>query len=255
MANFAQRTKAYPDARLFEIVREAEKYAPEAVVAATAEIERRGLNDDDFAPQKVSRPFSKVGKMVTGLARPATTKKPDDVIDWADNPVQETETGRPYFQWLLLVSAAMVLIAIYSQYDYIKFHFSGQSRGVDATLIVSLLSTVLQLAVLAALWLGKRIGYQFTAGIAAYTIASFIGATIYSFRMLSEQGFSLRDIVVGSLQVESFLLLCLAIASIWLLQRNELRSKFGVSQQGLTVALAVGAGIAFIIYVGVFAVI
>jgi len=148
MSNFAQRSRSYTE-------REAEKYNPEAVGAARAEIERRGLKETDFPATPPPSPLGRLGDYVDGFALPRSTNRPDDVIDWIDEPGQENSTGRSYWQLLLLVASAGLLYEIYLQLDFFRFVLGPLSNGIDHVFVIMVVGIVLNVFII--FW-----GFSFT---------------------------------------------------------------------------------------------
>jgi len=246
MSDFAQRSLNYTDARLFEILREADKYDPEAVIAAQAEIERRGLGEADIPATPNHNPLNRLGDLVDGVAFPQSTRQRDDVIDWIDEPNQESSAGQRYLQLLLIASILSPLIDIYNQWDYIRFVFGPLAQGYESILLI-LVGVLFQAFIIFMLWRRKRIGYQLTAGFAAYTLIGFLGLLLYLVQTTEIGTYAAMAFFVKSRGLEMLSGIGLSAAIIWLASREELMALFKVSRAHLSWALAIGTGLALIL--------
>lgn len=241
MSDFTQRTQSYPDARLFEIVRDAEKYAPEAVAAAEVEIERRGLNSADF-PAK-PKPFAKVSKMMAGLAPPKVQNRPDDVIDWIEQPQQENEAGAKYLLYLVFIIGLAGLIAIYDQWEYLQFALGPNGNGFDVVAVVIILAVLFQFFLAYLLWRRNRTGYYITACFAAIGLTGTLFLAPQLFQDHTDHG-GLVDLIESFYPsidpITFFINLGLSLAAVWLVTRKDLMNLFDVAKKSLTIAIAIG---------------
>jgi hypothetical protein len=244
MSDFPQRSRSYTDARLFEIVREAEKYAAEAVAAAETEIERRELQENDFPVKQEDRPFGKLSSIVEDLTPPRSSHKPDDVIDWEDKPAQENEAGLRYLRYLMIVSGLAGLFSFYNARTSIAYNLSYATSGGDPfVLIMYALAFLFQIFLIYLLWRRNRIAFLLTAGFAAVGATSLLSLLLYKFKA---GGLEILESMQAIILVEGFSLLIsigLTFTLIWLVYREELRNTFGITKDKLLIALATGVGL------------
>lgn len=251
MSNFTQRTQSYPDARLFEIVREAEKYAPEAVTAAEVEIERRGLNGEDFPSAPTSKPFAKVGKVLTQLSPPRAQHRPDDILDWMEQPEEENEAGGKYLLYLMIIIGLTGFVGIYDQWDYLIFSIGPNSYGFDYMAALIILALTFQFFLVYLLWQRSRLAYHLVFCFAIIgTIGTFF-LTPYLFEQYKESGDLLSYLSPTVSPVLFLINLGFSLATIWLVTRKDLMNFFGSSKKSLTIAFAIGVAYSlFIQFIG-----
>lgn len=240
MSNFTQRSKSYTDARLFKIVREAEKYAPEAVAAAEAEIERRGLNAEDFPSTPTVKSFATVGKIMAGLAPPKVHDRPDDVLDWIEQPDQGNTAGEKYLLYLMIVIGLTGLVGIYGQWDYLTSALGPDANEFDPIAIIIILAILFQFFLVYLLWCKNRIGYYITACMAAIAIIGTAFQAQYLFDNLTNYG-GLKASLVPTISTGLFLTnLGFSVAATWLVTRKDLMDIFGITKKSLIIAMVIG---------------
>lgn len=244
MSNFTQRSQSYTDARLFEIVREAEKYAPEAVAAAEVEIERRGLLADNFPQEEKAKPFGKLRGLAEKFSPPIDSERGDDIIDWITKPERGNTAGEKYLLYLMSVMGITGLIGIYDQWDYINYALGPLADGFDPIVAFIFLALCFQFFLIYLLWRKNRIACYITACFAALGLINTLFLMPYLFQRKDHGPGGLLDLIdlfAPTISPVQFLVnATFSVAVIWLVTRKDLMELFGIAQKNLTIAIVLG---------------
>lgn len=245
MQDYSERSSRYTDNRLLSILREADKYHPEAVAAAREEVERRGLQEEVLA---FVAPEEKVSFLERIGGAPAEPKGREDILDWFGAPVTEEPYTLRFVYGLIGVLVLLAIANLYSNFDYLWFVLFDELSFPDPFVVfLSLTEPAIMLTAAFLVFRRKLAGYQIAAALTGFWIIGLLGMLIFMYQINAEEGYSVGELL--TMDFPTFLnSLALPIAQVcimaWLLWQPRVKSYFAVPtksfQRYFLVGLVIG---------------
>ncbi len=235
MNEFTDRFKSLSNFELLRIVENQADYQPDAVKAAMLELENRSLTDDEKeaakteleAEQEKNELKNRRKADVQERIRSGGTSALESI-----NPMNKS-LSRPERQ-IAIITIILGFFTIkkwYNEFALVQYSFTEDSPGWDFSIFFYLLDLVFLPVALLLFWLRKKVGWLLLAIYLGYAAFSQLELLIITWD-LEPLGIPAVDSVFSQPSSLSIFLLALFFAgTFWLLNREDLRKLYKVSNK------------------------